>query len=382
MLESLLEKVPIKVGLYCFLTLGIMIVSLIKRDTDYSVFENRAMEFFHWPKFDTVISGEWFATFERYNLDQVIGRETLVESNSRMLSVMGKRQINGMTVCDGRTILEAAYDFPKAGRLGEDSVTEILVPFRDAAESYGGQFYYMNKYPRHLFFWKGFPYHTDERFEDYLAANSLDMNALSETGINVVDTYKTMQEHSDEYLYFHTDHHYTYRGAYYSYLALLDAINTDNPDREPLTFPALDSMKIVRPEGYFWGSLISQIGDRKYEGTDYLEYALPDDYPAEYERFESGAPSDMPLVRDDPMVEYGWFMNGDYGNTVIKTHRPELPSILIIGYSFTDARELMAVYDFNEMHSIDPRQFDGDIIEYIKNSKCDYVVLQDEITLE
>ncbi len=151
---------------------------------------------------------------------------------------------------------------------------------------------------------------------------------------------------------------------------------------KPLTFPSLDKMKMLRPKGYFWGSLISQIGDHRYEGVDYLEYALPDDFPTVYERTEAGEISDMPLIRDSSTVEYGWFMNGDYGNTVIRTHRPDLPSILIIGYSFTDALEVLAVYNFNEMHSIDPRQFDGDITEYIKESRCDYVVLQDEITLE
>ena len=91
----------------------------------------------------------------------------------------------------------------------------------------------------------------------------------------------------------------------------------------------------------------------------------------------------MPLVRNDTdTLEYGWFMNGDYGNTVIRTHRPELPSILIIGYSFTDALELLAVYNFDEMHSIDPRDFDGDIVQYITDSKCDYVVLQDVLLLD
>ena len=382
MLKHLSKKIPTNAVLYCFISLGIIVTSLVKKDVDYSQFENRTMEYFHWPKTDTIISGEWFDAFEKYNLDQVIGRDTLVETNSRMLSAIGKRQINGMTAYDDGTILQIAYDFPKIRRLGDDTVNNTLVSIRDAAESYGGQFYYMNNYPRHLFFWEGFPYHANECFEDYLAANTNDLKTLSDAGINVVDTYYIMQDHSDEYLYFHTDHHYTYRGAYYSYLALLDSINKHNPNRKTLTFPSFDSMNIIRPHGYFWGSLISQIGDRKYEGTDYLEYALPDDYPTIYERFESGELSDMPLIRDDSIVEYGWFMNGDYGNTVIRTHRSELPSILIIGYSFTDALELMAVYDFNEMHSIDPRQFDGDIVEYVKSSKCDYVVVQDVITLE
>ncbi len=218
--------------------------------------------------------------------------------------------------------------------------------------------------------------------EQYLESNQAELSVYSDSGINVVDTYAPMMAHEDDYLYFHTDHHYTFKGAYYSYLALLNAINRNNPERELLRFPSWEQMRVIRPNGEFWGSLIPQIGDTLYEGSDYLEYALPDDFPTEYERLESGERSDMPLIRDDSTVEYGWFMNGDYGNTVIKTQRSELPNILLIGYSYTDALELMAIYNFNEMHSIDPRLFEGDIETYIREVQCDYVVVQDIITLD
>lgn len=372
---------PKKLIVYCCLSFGILIASVLKKDIDFSQFENRTLAYLKRPTYEDVLSGEWFQSFETYNLDQVIARDHLVFMNSRLLHLLGKKQINLITVGTNDTLIQTAHEFPAVSDQTEPFLSDVLIPFRNATESYGGQFFYINKYPRHLFFWKQFPYHEDEKKDSYIEANQKEISALTGAGICVVDSYKPMMEHADEYLYYHTDHHYTYKGAYYTYLALLDAINQNNPDKPDLSFPAWEQMQAVRPQGKFWGSLIPQIGDTLYEGLDYLEYALPDDFPTKYERYESGVLSDMPLVRVDTTTEYGWFMNGDYGNTVIKTNRPELPNILLIGYSFTDALELMAVYNFNEMHSIDPRAYDGDIEAYIKEAECDYVVVQDVIAL-
>lgn len=383
--DNVKSGIPKRIVLFVGICLVILIASLLKKDVEYSSFENRTMEFFHWPDVNSVMSGEWFESFETYNLDQVIGRDLFVEINTHILRALGKRQIDRITACDDDTLLIISYDFPQPARVGDTFTENVLIPLKDAAKSYGGQFYYMNIYPRDVYFWDSFPYHKDETVKDYHAAKDEDMNTLLERGILPVDTYGITEEHSDEYLFFYSDHHYTYKGAYYSYKKLLDVINANNPDREPLDFPEWDQMDHFRPEGRFWGSLVSHLGDPGYENRDFLEYALPKDYPPEYTRLEFGEPSDMPLIRQDETTEYGFFMNGDYGNTVIKTNRPERPSILIIGKSCTDALEVMAVYDFNEMHSIDPRMFENNITaytEYIKNAKCDYVVVQDIFEME
>ena len=211
------KTIPLKAVIFCFITLVILVASFVKKDVEFTSFENRTMEYFHWPMVDTVISGEWFETFEKYNLDQVIGREMLIEANSRGLYRLGRRQINGITVCKDDSLLSVRYDFPKAGPVSSETVEQIMIPFRDAAESYGGQFYYMNIYPRNLHYWEVFPYHEDEMIRDYLDVNTKSLNLIRDNGIRAVDTYENMRRHSDEYLYFHTDHHYTFRGAYYSY---------------------------------------------------------------------------------------------------------------------------------------------------------------------
>ena len=66
---------------------------------------------------------------------------------------------------------------------------------------------------------------------------------------------------------------------------------------------------------------------------------------------------------------------GDCANTVIDTERDQLPNILFVGLSYTNALEIMSIYNFNEMHSIDPRHYEGNLSEYIRDHNFDYVVV-------
>ena len=50
-------------------------------------------------------------------------------------------------------------------------------------------------------------------------------------------------------------------------------------------------------------------------------------------------------------VQYSVYMGGDMAETVVCTNRPELPSILIVGDSFTNPVEALCVYSFHEIRS-------------------------------
>ena len=61
---------------------------------------------------------------------------------------------------------------------------------------------------------------------------------------------------------------------------------------------------------------------------------------------------------------YSLYMGGDVGETVIETGRPDLPSILIYGDSFTNPVECLAYYSFDEMRSIDLRHYKDMTLAY------------------
>ena len=101
--------------------------------------------------------------------------------------------------------------------------------------------------------------------------------------------------------------------------------------------------------------------------------------PVAYERFDNGKPSSTPLyiTYEDPnhLTTYNLYMGGDFGETVLKTNRPELPNALIFGDSFTNAMEPLLYTAFNETHILDLRH-------YTEQSLADYIsAYQPEIVL-
>ena len=78
---------------------------------------------------------------------------------------------------------------------------------------------------------------------------------------------------------------------------------------------------------------------------------------------------------EEEMVLYTAFMGGDIAETVIDTGRDELPSLLLIGESFTNAMETLIYASFDETRSIDPRYYEGNIGDYIARYQPEVVVI-------
>ena len=68
-------------------------------------------------------------------------------------------------------------------------------------------------------------------------------------------------------------------------------------------------------------------------------------------------------------------MGGDIAETVIATNRPELPSILLFGDSFTNAVETFLYTSFDKTRSLDLRHYTGmALTEYVRLYRPEIVV--------
>ena len=98
-----------------------------------------------------------------------------------------------------------------------------------------------------------------------------------------------------------------------------------------------------------------------------------------FTRTDNGAPVAAEVYSDaafeNGSVTYSLYMGGDIAETVIDTNRPELPSVLIYGDSFTNAVEVLAYYSFDEMRSVDLRHYDEmSLAQYVEKYRPDIVV--------
>ena len=195
--------------------------------------------------------------------------------------------------------------------------------------------------------------------------------ALERAEIPALDLTPVFAQQSDLLsCYSRVDHHYTLKGAYVTYQSVCEAFGI-----------RASGISIAETQSDLLGTYNRKLYDLSpvREAMQVVQTPFP-----EYERLDNGAASDTPLIRirGSGQSLYGDYMGGDIAETIVRTNRPALPRILIVGDSFTNALELLAVFDFDEMRSLDYRHFDGPVLsDYIRAYRPDYVlILRDDVS--
>ena len=189
----------------------------------------------------------------------------------------------------------------------------------------------------------------------------------SNLGPNVtfVDAYSTIEKHTDEYIYFRTDHHWTHLGAYYAYSALCGSAGFTPVNR--------DDFATGQWEG-FVGSLYTYVanypqGKVLKDNPDTVHYWKPSanitttcyNSTALTNGYAMGT---ICRVGEDVENKYLTFMGGDHPVAVVQTDT-EGPTILVIKESYGNALISWLTNHYNKIILIDPRQYYG------KNSDID-----------
>lgn len=352
-------------------------VSAFEPDEKRSVTENRALTQYEAPTLETVLDGSWFAHLETYSKDQFFARGVSIRWFNRFLDSLHVRERNGYVLGEDGFVMSVNAFYTSENSLKEaESYGEVHVAtmntIQKAADTYGGKVIYLNIPHKVELYPEKYPlmYNSAEQLHS-IRRDSIVEKAKA-AGITVVETHEMLQSRKNEYIYYATDHHWTIRGAYYAYQMLLDCISNMENDLQ-LQYPAFEELKVDVNPNRMVGSYLKKLGDSGMINVDYMEYAFPYDMP-EYIRYDKGQVSKKALW-DVDNTNYATFMGGDIGNTVMETNRDHLPSILYIGCSYSNPLEVMSVYNFNRVESIDPRYWTGSICQYVKESKTDYIVI-------
>ena len=186
-------------------------------------------------------------------------------------------------------------------------------------------------------------------------------------GANVtfVDAYSVIEQHTDEYIYFRTDHHWTHLGAYYAYTALcksagFDPVNKDDFDTGMwenfvgsmytfvANYPQGQVLKDNPDTVHYWKP------SANITTTCYNSTALKNGY----------AMGTICRVGEDVDNKYLTFMGGDHPIAIVETDTPG-PCILVIKESYGNALISWLTNHYSKIILIDPRQY------YSKNGDID-----------
>lgn len=187
------------------------------------------------------------------------------------------------------------------------------------------------------------------------------MNEQFSERVTPVNIYTPLQQHSDEYIYFRSDHHWTALGAYYAYTSFAKTIGDRPYD--------LEDFEVSEVEG-FLGTLYNRTLNRNVK-------ANPDTVSIYHPFVEStftiytkgGAALDWEVINMDYAKisnKYMVFISGDNPLSVIDTDLDNGKKIMVFKDSYGNAFVPWLMSHYDEIHIIDPRHYNKGAVSYAK----------------
>ena len=357
--------------LFCALLLvpALTLYGLVKSPAGWSAEENRALAASPQVCFASVWDGTLAQDAESFYQDHIFARRLLLKLDTAVqMKVLRKPVVRDVVL--GDTVLLPAPGFSvkrsdEEMRQDAEHIAEGLQSVKAAAEEVGAQLLYTLVPEQRTVFSAYYPDWMENPAQDTAKNREALLSALRKAEIPALDLTGVFCSLPDAGCYYsRVDHHYTLKGAYVTYQAICEAFGL-----------TASELSVADAQTELFGTY-----NRKLYGLSPVREAmqvLENDFPA-YERFDNGKPSDTPLIAAQTGSRglYTDYMGGDIAETIVRTNREDLPKILIVGDSFTNALEPLAVFDFGEMRSLDYRHYDAMALSaYILEYEPEFVVI-------
>ena len=180
-------------------------------------------------------------------------------------------------------------------------------------------------------------------------------------GILTVDAYAKLRSHTDEYIYFRTDHHWTQLGAYYAYTAFCETAGFEAVPLEDFETGRYDNFvgsMYTFTKGYPQSDVLKN-------NPDYLDYYLPiyETHARYYAdaTLENGVPVSVVYTKMDSAVDnkYLCFIGGDTPICIIES-TAKGGTCLVLKESYGNALVPFLTSHYSKIIVVDPREFNRD----------------------
>ena len=189
---------------------------------------------------------------------------------------------------------------------------------------------------------------------------------------NYIDVSETLKEHSDEYIYYKTDHHWTTLGAYYAYEEWARANGIEALSQ--------DAFEIEKATDNFLGTLHNKV-NIDMEADEMYIYKIKEnmDYKV---TINMGSHVDQlynykALETKD---KYEVYMYGNNGLIEVSTNVTNGKKLLVIKDSYSHSFNPFVINHYEETHIIDFRYFNANLSKYIEeNGITDVLIMYNTI---
>ena len=351
----------------------------LRPKASWSYFENRALTPRPALSREAVVDGTYFQELEKHLCDNAAGRKYALSLSTLInMRLLRRPVVNDVVVKQDMLLAYNEYEKLDEQAMADSAAQEAerLGRLARLTESWGGTFLYVAVPSHYAYFAQKYPGWLNNR-EAYTArSKELFFSALDSQNVAWLDVGEVWSRDGDPAGYMSaTDHHWTLAGCLPAYREILRTLES----RTGLELDVLtgDNARLTTLPNSFLGSR-----GRKLLGLwdtgERLSYLEPlESVP--FTRRDNGqevAPSVFSLpASEGDTLEYGFYMGGDVPETVISTDRPQLPSLLIYGDSFTNLLETLMYYSFDTTYSIDLRGYtDMTLLSYVEARRPQVVV--------
>ncbi len=361
-LKKLLQY-PVMLAFFLFIGL-FTVYDLTQTNREYSEFENKYLA--QKPPFTmkAFLSNEWTQDYETYINDQFVRRDDWITIKSMAETLLLKIENNGIAYGrDGYMFekfqsitgdqfqrnLDYMMQFVQAHP--QDHITLSLIP--------NAYMILPNKLPEGLV-------NVDQ--SAVITDVTQQVNDLGTTAA-AVDFTDALSRHSDEYIYYRTDHHWTTLGAYYAYAEYVRSLGMESAELSQLEGQEVSG---------FYGTYFSKAKKFNAIPDTITYYPIPDaGVTVDGEEKDGFYDLEKFQVRD----KYAAFLWGNNGYTVLKSGvrtpaEGESPSrILVIKDSYANSFVPFLLYNFDEVHVVDLRYSAESVSALLEDGAFDQVLL-------
>lgn len=346
------------IGVFLLFIFGIGFFNIVSRDRSFSERENRPLAQMPEWTVDNFISGKFTTRFDTYLADQFVWKDSWVKLKAMAERASLKKENNGVFLGKDGFLIES-FDKP-----GDQFVKNIDYVKNFATIAKGIHSYVLLAPTSVAIYEEKLPLFAQTASEaDAYETAKEKLASFAE----VIDVHDALKSHSDEPIYFKTDHHWTMRGAYLAYQEASKAMGIKPYTEEDFLIKTVSAQ--------FYGTLHAKANTMDVE-ADKIEVYLPKFEATQTVTYEDGRQSDSLYEWDylDKKDKYSLFLDGNHTLVTIKTGVKNDRKLAVIKDSYAHAFVPFLANHFEEIHIVDLRYYHEDVLTYLHDQKISEVL--------
>ena len=371
-------------GAFILMIAAFICVLLLPADKESFESENRAMN--KLPAFDskTVFSGRFASGFEDFIGDNVAFRSFFLDVSKTAEDIKGFTPETGKIILTTKDIGTGTTQ-QQALLVANNAVMEMFMRNRAIKDDYAVMVnHYAKKLPENInFYCMLVP--TQLAFQEPMYKNLQDSQEDTiesiykqlDERVKIVDVYSALEEHSDEYIYFRTDHHWTQTGAYYAYCEFMRLTGGKSVKKDD--FEKSDIQNFL---GYLYNRAESSDFDVLPDRIEWYDT----DPKGSIKVYRYNMDEDKTLHRYDGMMfdrtqaSYLLFFGGDHAIAeIVNNDIPDGKTLVIVKESYSNALATWLIQNYHKVVLVDPRMYKGDFQYVLDTYSPDDVMMVDYI---